>query len=109
MLSIITGKVIRGDGYGRKIGFPTANLDVGSPKLPSAGVYGGKAIINRHTYRAGIIINDAGKVEAYLFGYRGDAYEKEMTLKLRNFIREFKKFDTEAELITQIKKDLKQC
>ena len=106
---LISGKVIRGDGYGRKIGFPTVNLEVKDQKLPEAGVYTGDAILENKKYRAGIVIDPAAKVEAHLLEYNGDAYGKEVTLEIKKFLRKFKKFDTEEELITQIKKDIKKC
>src|SRR4051812_868113 len=102
----VTGKVVRGDMYGRRIGFPTVNLDK-TIKDIIPGVYSGKGIINNKTYRAAIIINEAGRIDAYLFGFRGDAYGKLVTLKPKEFIRKFEKFKTEEELITQIRKDIK--
>jgi FAD synthase len=112
----ISGKVIRGEGYGRKLGFPTVNLqaDMSVEELPSSGVYAGFAKLMSNTecltFRAGIVIgpetNGQKKVEAHLIGYDGDAYGKMVTLEVGKFIREFKKFDTEEELIIQIKKDI---
>ncbi len=106
---LISGTVIHGDGYGKKLGFPTVNLDVKNQALPKAGVHAGKATLENKTYHAGIIIGPGNKVEAHLIGYSGDAYGKEVTLEVEKFLREYKKFETEAELITQIKKDLKKC
>lgn len=57
-------------------------------------------------YRAGIVIGPKNKVEAHLLGYNGDAYGQEVSLTLNKFLREYKKFTTEQELINQIKKDL---
>ncbi len=105
----ISGIVVRGDGYGRKIGFPTVNLEVGDTKLPPVGVYAGSAVLGSKSYRAGILINPTGKVEAHLIGYSGDAYGKSVTLQTENFLREYKKFEREKELIKQIKEDLKKC
>ncbi|MEI7709430.1 MAG: riboflavin kinase [bacterium] len=104
----ISGKVVKGDQYGRKLGFPTVNLET-KDALPSAGVYSGTAILEEKTYRAGILINPDGKVEAHLIGYDGDAYGKQVTLKTNKFLRDFKKFNTEEELIIQITKDISQC
>ncbi len=113
MSQSISGRVIRGDGYGRKLGFPTVNLEVKDMTLPKAGVYTGKATLMSNTrcltYRAGIVIGPGEKVEAHLIGYSGDAYGQEVILEVEKFIREYKNFATEAELITQIKKDLEQC
>ena len=105
----ISGKVVKGDGYGRKLGFPTVNLETGEAKLPRAGVYRGKAEIENKSYRAGILINPTGKVEAHLLEYDGDAYGKNVVLELNKFLREYKKFETEKELIAQITDDIKKC
>jgi FAD synthase len=105
----IMGEVIKGDGYGRKIGFPTINLAVENEVIPEAGVYAGTATLEGKEYRAGIVINVVGKTEAHLIGYEGDAYGKTVTLKVEKFLREYKHFTNEADLILQIKKDLTQC
>ena len=76
---------------------------------PPEGVYAGVGILEGKEYNAGIVIGPGDRIEAHLIGYDGDAYDKAVTLKLDRFIREFKKFDTEAELIIQIKEDLKLC
>jgi riboflavin kinase/FMN adenylyltransferase len=105
----ITGKVIHGDGYGRKLGFPTINLDTPRESLPEMGVYSGNANIDGKDYRAGIVIGPMYKVDANIIGYNGDAYGKIVTLKPDKFLREYKNFNTEEELINQIKKDISQC
>ncbi len=109
MTYVVSGQVIKGDGYGRKLGFPTVNFETGMAKLPPAGVYAGKALLDKKNYRAGILINPSGKVEAHLLEYVGDAYGREVTLQLNKFLREYKKFSTAEELIKQIKKDLLAC
>lgn len=108
---MITGKVIKGDGYGRKIGFPTVNLESegDTKELLPEGVYAGTAMLEGKEYRAGIVIGPGNKIEAHLIDYKGDAYGKRVALKINNFLREFKKFDTEEELIIQITKDINQC
>ncbi len=104
----ISGVVVKGDGYGRTLGFPTLNLNT-EDELPKAGVYSGVAILDGKEYRAGILINPTDKVEAHLLGYDGDAYGKLIALELKEFLRDYKKFNTEEELIAQIEKDLKKC
>ena len=106
---IIKGIVIKGDGYGKQIGFPTVNLEFEKKDLPPRGVYAGKATLEGIEYRAGIVIDPKDKVEAHLVGYEGDAYGKTVVLNLEKFIREYRNFDTEEELINQIKEDIKQC
>ena len=108
----LSGKVIKGDGYGRKLGFPTMNIQT-TEETPPYGVYSGRVILDGKEYRAGILINPEinhkRKVEAHLIGYDGDAYGKMVALEINKFLREYEKFDTEAELIAQIKEDIKIC
>lgn len=106
---IITGKVIKGDGYGRKLGFPTMNLENDGKHLPEYGIYSGNAMLGGKKYRAAIVIASGNKVEAHLLGYSGDAYGQEVSLELTRFLREYRKFGTEEELIKQIKEDILQC
>ena len=96
---VISGKVIRGDGYGRKIGFPTVNLETEKSRteaLPPEGVYRGTVMLNTEflTYKAGIVIGPNEKIEAHLIGYKGDAYGKQVTLEIQKFLRKYKKFET---------------
>ena len=105
----ISGLVIKGDGYGKVLGFPTVNLDIGKEVLPPQGVYAGFAVLEGKEYRAGIVIGPGVKVEAHLLDFSGDAYGKEVKLEARRFLREYKKFDTEEELKKQIENDLQSC
>ena len=73
--------MIKGDGYGRKIGFPTVNLDIKYGGVASVGVYAGMANLENKNYKAGIVIGPNDKVEAHLIGYNGDAYGKKLSLK----------------------------
>lgn len=122
MSYIIRGKVIKGDGYGRKIGFPTANIDreyfSALAEKPKMGVYSGKVNVlgagDSEEHRAGIIIGPLDdkklpKIEAHLLDFDKDIYGKEVIFTIDKFIREFMNFNTEKELIAQIKKDLKKC
>lgn len=105
----ISGKVIHGDGYGKKLGFPTVNLEVSTEVLPLEGVYAGIAVLEGIEYKAGIVIGPKNKTEAHLIGYDGDAYGKIVKLEINKFLREYKKFNTEKELIIQITKDISLC
>ncbi|HEY4494079.1 MAG TPA: riboflavin kinase [Candidatus Paceibacterota bacterium] len=106
----ISGKVIKGDGYGKKLGFPTVNLEIKDSGVKiTEGVYAGKAFLEKKEYTAGIVVGPGGKVEAHLLGYDGDAYGKKVRLEINKFLREYKKFKTEEELIKQIVEDLKAC
>lgn len=113
----ISGKVIHGDGYGRVLGFPTANIDRRSysrRKLKiRTGVWAGWVKVSSITYKAGITIgpldkNRLPKIEAHLLGFKGSLYGKKITLSLQRFLRGWIYFKNEDALKKQIAKDIKK-
>lgn len=97
------------------MGFPTANLDrrgfVRLKSKPKLGVWAGKAMIISKSYPAGIVIgpkdkNGLPKIEAHLIGFKGNLYGKKLTLDVVKYLRPFKKYRNERELIVQIRKDV---
>ena len=118
MQYIISGKIIRGDGYGKALGFPTANLDrrefLKLKKRPRLGVYAGKFFLNKKKYKAGIVIGLIDKrgflkIESHLIGFKGNIYGRKATVQIDKFLRLFKKFKTREALLSQIRKDIKMC
>lgn len=112
----IKGKVIRGTGYGRKLGFPTANLDRrGYARLvrkPRLGIYAGVAKRQEATrlYRAAIVVGPLDKrglpkIEAHLLGFTGVLYGERVALSFRKYLRKFMSFRNEGVLKKQILKD----
>jgi len=117
MYYVIYGKIIRGDGYGRKIGYPTVNLSrrffLKMEHKPKGGVYKGRVFLMKRVYKAGIVIGPKDKkgltkIEAHLIGFEGNAFGKKAIFELGDFVRPYKKFKTEKDLIKQIEKDLKK-
>lgn len=118
MSPTIEGKVLKGLKYGRKLGFPTANLDhkqylKDKMKLP-LGIYAGVAFLHhlKKIRKAAIVIGPLNKkkipkIEAHILGYKGNLYGKKLTLYLYQFLRPYQIFKTEKLLVTQIKKDVK--
>ena len=90
--NVLKGEVVEGDGYGRKLGFPTVNLRIKNQtkELPKEGIYAGIAELENVKYRAGIVIGPHDKVEAHLIGYDGDAYGKSVILEINKFLRGYK-------------------
>ncbi len=115
----ISGRVIHGDNYGEKLGFPTANIDrlrYGRSKPAFRfGIYGGTAQIagSKKIYRSAIVIGPLDKrglpkLEVHLIGFKGNLYGKHLTATLWKFIRAFKQYKNTEELVKQIKRDIKQ-
>jgi riboflavin kinase/FMN adenylyltransferase len=115
----ISGKVIRGDAYGKKLGFPTANLDrrdfVRRKLKIKLGIWAGRAEFRfkarSYQLKAGIVIGPIDKrglpkIEAHLIGFSGNLYGNKVFLRLFRFIRPFRKYRHQSELVRQIKKDL---
>ena len=110
----ISGKVIKGEQYGRKLGFPTANLDRREYNRKGLkvkfGVYAGTSSTG---HKAAIVIGPLDKkgwpkLEAHLLGFQGNLYGKKISLELKKYIRPFKKFKTGQELKKQIAADVKK-
>jgi riboflavin kinase/FMN adenylyltransferase len=112
----VLGTVINGDGRGRKIGFPTANLDSWpQKKLPAIGVYRCLTVVDGKEYLAvGNIgyrptFTDNTKkvfVEIHLLDFKGDLYGRELQVKFTHRLRGEVKFASFEELVTQIHRDI---
>jgi riboflavin kinase/FMN adenylyltransferase len=114
----IEGKVLRGRQLGKKIGFPTANIDIEDYILAKPGVYAVKVkkknlsksingIANlgyRPTFNQKKIL-----LEVHLFNFSENLYNKYLTVKFLKFIRKEKKFKNVGQLQKQIKIDLVQA
>ena len=110
----IKGEVIKGDGIGKKLDFPTANIKIHNEDkiLPSDGVYAGYAIISDKKFIGMINIGKRptveGKerrVEMNLFNYSENIYGIEMKIFFLKRIRDERKFKNLDDLSKQLKKD----
>jgi riboflavin kinase/FMN adenylyltransferase len=108
------GTVLRGDGRGKKLGYPTANL-VGSDALvhPGHGVYAGLANDQPAAISIGVrptFTTGRGElIEAYLIDFDGDLYGKQLTLKFLERLRGEKAFTSAAQLVEQMHEDVAQA
>ena len=113
----VAGKVIKGDQRGRTIGIPTANLEypLNTITIPY-GVYAVETIIEGNTYFG--IVNfgirptfnkDKPIVEAYLFDFDNDIYDKDIEILFHKQIRQEKKFNDIKELLNQINIDIAEA
>ena len=111
----IQGKVQKGRQLGKKIGFPTANIDIKDYVLSCPGVYVVRARMAKSSkYLKGIANlgyrpTFSGKkilLEVHLFNFSGNLYNKYLTVEFVKFIRKEKKFKNIDQLKKQIKADL---
>jgi riboflavin kinase/FMN adenylyltransferase len=106
----VVGTVVAGDARGGTLGFPTANLRPEPGVLvPGHGIYAGAA----DGHRAAISIGtnphyggDERRIEAFLLDFEGDLYGKRLMLELWQHLREERAFESEAELVDQIARDV---
>jgi riboflavin kinase/FMN adenylyltransferase len=114
----LVGRVVRGDGRGRELGFPTANLAFDyRPALPSLGIYLGlvrvpeRGVGPDHAALVSIGVrptfHDQGAllVEVYLLDWSGDLYEAQLRLELLGRLRDERRFDDVQALIGQMHAD----
>ena len=110
------GTVVKGKQLGRKLGFPTANIEASDKNkiIPGYGVYVVKVELNGVEYNGMLNIGtrptfnnnaDNRSIEVNIFDFEGDIYGKEITLKFIGKIRDEKKFETMEMLVYQLEKD----
>jgi riboflavin kinase / FMN adenylyltransferase len=111
----IEGMVQKGRQIGKKIGFPTCNIDIKDYVLAQPGVYAVKVLRkNNSKYLKGIAnlgyrptFNEKKiLLEVHLFNFSGNLYNKYLSVEFLKFIRKEKKFKNVNQLRAQIKTDL---
>ncbi len=108
----LEGLVVAGDQRGGTLGFPTANLSV-QPHLlvPAYGIYAGSALGRRAAVSIGVNPHYGGRerrIEAFLLDYDGDLYGRQLRLELWERLRDERVFESEAELVVQIARDVER-
>ena len=112
----LTGRVVHGDGRGRTIGIPTANLSIWPERvIPARGVYATLASIHNHpvpavtniglrpTFEANAALT---RVESHLLDYDEDLYGMELRLDFVKFLRPEQRFPSASALLDQIHQDI---
>lgn len=111
----LCGNVEQGDQLGRKLGFPTANVDAAGLALPPSGVYAARVEVDGTALNAVVNIgvrptlqNPAPqlRVEAHLLDFAGDLYGRELELTLLGRIRPEIAFASLGDLQQQIRADI---
>ena len=111
----IRGVVVRGDGRGKGLGFPTANLGVSaSDKLiPPSGIYAVRGVLKRGTYVGALHLGPrptfAGSppsIELHLLDFEGDIYGEAVRIDFVQYLRPVLPFDSVGALIDQMRADV---
>lgn len=109
------GKIVRGDGRGKKLGFPTANIsiDYDDKLVPAKGIYAAECIVENKKHYGLLSLGSRptfhkdGEVipEFYIFDFDKDIYGQVMQVNLVERIRDEEKFNSVEELIVRMKID----
>ena len=111
---MLTGTVVKGNGLGKTINFPTANIDVSEnyKLIPKKGVYIVNSVINNQTVFGMMNIGKKptvrGKkktIEVHFFNFNNDLYGQTLKVNFLKRIRNEEKFDSIPELQAQLEKD----
>ena len=119
-MPMVTGKVVAGDGRGRSLGFPTANLDVEGDirRIVETGVYAATAfwagagmehpaVVNvgvRPTFSSGELA-----VEVHIIDFAGDLYGKTLRVRTVEKLRDERRFPSLDTLVQQLGKDVERA
>jgi riboflavin kinase/FMN adenylyltransferase len=111
----VLGTVIHGRAVGRKIGFPTANLDFHSEALPPCGIYAARAMVDGRL-RDGVINlgtrptfdrrNVKPLLELHLFDFHGNLYGRDVEVFFAKKLRNERRFTSVEKLTMQIAQDV---
>ena len=114
-LYFLQGTIVSGYQVGRKIGFPTANLqvDFSNKLIPSIGVYAVYVYVNRQKHKGMLNIGHRPtlnngtdlSIEVHILDFEGDVYHQPMRIEFIDFLRSEAKFRSTDELALQIQKD----
>ena len=107
--------VVRGDGRGRLLGFPTANLAVASSDklIPPAGIYAVRGVTRQGTFGGALhlgprptFVGAPPTIEFHLLDFDGDLYGEDVRVDFVYRLREVVRFDTVAALVNQMHEDV---
>lgn len=111
---IIQAKVVTGSGDGKKLGFPTANLELKEPLEIEHGVYAAIVKINGeekkhlaavHYGPRKVFAETNPLLEVHILDFSEDIYGKQLTVELKQFVRPTENFASLELLKEQMRKD----
>lgn len=117
-LFVLSNKVVKGVSRGKKIGFPTANIDYPQKEAVKIdfGVYAITAKLNNHQYKGVANVgapltffDEKPRIDIHLFNFHKEIYGEKITVMFWKKLREVKRFSSEQKLIWQIEDDVKKA
>ncbi|MDT8340190.1 MAG: bifunctional riboflavin kinase/FAD synthetase [Longimicrobiales bacterium] len=111
----IRGAVVRGEGRGKELGFPTANLSGFPPDklLPPPGIYAVRGVTRSGIHDGALHLGprptfpgSPPSVELHLLDFRGDLYGEEVRIDFIYRLRGVRPFDTPQALVEQMREDV---
>ncbi|MFA5813407.1 MAG: riboflavin kinase [Patescibacteria group bacterium] len=105
---MFTGKIVHGNSIGKKLGFPTANLDIPRDQVSlNNGVYAGFVNFRGKKYLSAIpILSD--HIEVYLLDYSGeDFYGEILEVEVIGQVSQIEKLDSEKKLKKKLAQDVR--
>jgi riboflavin kinase / FMN adenylyltransferase len=115
----MTGRVVRGEQLGRKLGFPTANVRFPHRRLPLAGIYAVRLQIRGESAAPFTGVASIGTrptvggtepwLEVHVFDFAQDLYGREIAVECVQFLRSELKFESLDAMVAQIRLDAAQA
>ena len=114
----IQGVVVKGDGRGRQLGFPTANLSVGEGDklIPPQGIYAVRASLRSGTHAGALHLGarptfegSPPTIELHVLDFDGDLYGERIRVDFVRHLREIRPFATVEALIDQMRDDVESA
>lgn len=117
---LLTGKVVKGHSRGKKLGFPTANIQVEEnyKLIPASGIYLAEIILQGSEAKHHALVsighnptfgNNPLSIEVYILDFDRDIYGAKMQAEMISKLRDEMKFENETQLIVQMKEDEKKA
>jgi riboflavin kinase/FMN adenylyltransferase len=111
---VLSGEVVHGDGRGRKLGYPTANIHAVQELTPAPGVYAGWCSFEDNHFPAAINVGSVPtfrthgrtSVEAFILDWSGDLYGASIEVEFIRRLRPEHRYDSAEKLVDQIEKDV---
>lgn len=111
----LSGKVVRGDGRGKQLGYPTANIRLHSAKklIPRNGIYFVEVVVNEEPrfgmasigVRPTFVTNGARTVEVNILDFESEIYGERLEVRFFKRLRDELAFDSAQQLVQQMHKD----